>query len=530
MDGHSWHAVVPEQTTHTLDELVAFYTRTPFLIWISLLSVALLGVVGLAHLTEWSLERRTLAAPLTPRTPSRKRTRRWSHVPGGHRAAPPPLALATQHPSSRSEPLYGTFRGQEETADQDELSPGGGKPRPHLALDLGSADLKKPPFDLTEEAVARSRLILGVAYGGASGTLSGLCLLFAKTGIELLILTVVGQNQFGRVEAWAIVAVLLVAAVLQLFYLNRALRLVGPTLICPLAFCFYNLSSIVSGLVYYDQWDQLSWLQFALVALGTGVLLGGVWLVSVIKKDDHDQQPVQLTGAGPFSDEPEGMSTPTGEHTEDEEEDESEDDEEDEEVEWIPRGLTIGIGAASPGFDIRPRRRATLASLPLWSPPSPSQANNASRASAIEPTERSPLFPAQHPSPQAGHRRTLSSEADLDSSAPPGPHASPRRQPTAQIRRAYRDRERAVSLSHAPYVGRRDSAPLSPSIGPLTTTANEGGHQALHGLGLPEGSVETAVEREDEQRSAEERRRKAGWKKLRARFAAGVLGGGAGRD
>lgn len=63
--------------------------------------------------------------------------------------------------------------------------------------------------------------------------------------------------------------------------MNRALRLLGPTLICPLAFCFYNLSSIISGLIYYDQWSLLSNLQFGLVGFGTAVLLAGVWVVSI---------------------------------------------------------------------------------------------------------------------------------------------------------------------------------------------------------------------------------------------------------
>jgi hypothetical protein len=47
------------------------------------------------------------------------------------------------------------------------------------------------------------------------------------------------------------------------------------------AFCFYNLSSIVNGLVYFDQISELSTLQLGLVILGIVVLLGGVWAVSV---------------------------------------------------------------------------------------------------------------------------------------------------------------------------------------------------------------------------------------------------------
>ena len=48
----------------------------------------------------------------------------------------------------------------------------------------------------------------------------------------------------------------------------------------PVAFCFYNLSSIVNGLVYFDQISLIPWNHLALVGLGIVVLLGGVWIVS----------------------------------------------------------------------------------------------------------------------------------------------------------------------------------------------------------------------------------------------------------
>lgn len=46
------------------------------------------------------------------------------------------------------------------------------------------------------------------------------------------------------------------------------------------AFCFYNLSSIVNGLVYFDQLTLIPWSHLALVGLGIIILLGGVWIVS----------------------------------------------------------------------------------------------------------------------------------------------------------------------------------------------------------------------------------------------------------
>lgn len=60
-----------------------------------------------------------------------------------------------------------------------------------------------------------------------------MCLLFAKSGVELLLLTLTGKNQFGRWEAWVLVLGLIIFALLQLWYLHKALILADPTLVCP---------------------------------------------------------------------------------------------------------------------------------------------------------------------------------------------------------------------------------------------------------------------------------------------------------
>src|SRR6266404_2970834 len=47
------------------------------------------------------------------------------------------------------------------------------------------------------------------------------------------------------------------------------------------AFCFYNISSIVNGLVYFDQVSVLPTSPLLLVTVGILILLGGVWVVSI---------------------------------------------------------------------------------------------------------------------------------------------------------------------------------------------------------------------------------------------------------
>jgi hypothetical protein len=49
----------------------------------------------------------------------------------------------------------------------------------------------------------------------------------------------------------------------------------------PVAFCWYNLSSIVNSLVYFDQFSALSTRSLLLVILGIVILLGGVGVVSM---------------------------------------------------------------------------------------------------------------------------------------------------------------------------------------------------------------------------------------------------------
>ena len=145
------------------------------------------------------------------------------------------------------------------------------------AIDDDDEDVRLPD----EASILRTRLSVAVAFSAVSGTLSGLCLLLAKSGVELLVLTFgLGNNQFNRLGSWALVVIMLLAALAQLWYLNKALKMADPTLVCPLAFCFYNTSSIALGLVYFDQLDSLTTSSLLLVILGTAILLAGVFIVS----------------------------------------------------------------------------------------------------------------------------------------------------------------------------------------------------------------------------------------------------------
>ncbi|RUO99035.1 hypothetical protein BC936DRAFT_140758, partial [Jimgerdemannia flammicorona] len=139
--------------------------------------------------------------------------------------------------------------------------------------------------------LGKVQTILGISYGVMGGNISSQSLLFAKSGLELLILTLFhGQNQFGRPLTWVLVAFLIVTAILQvgfmeaklcvLYYLNKGLHLCDTVLLVPLSFCAFNVSCLFNGLVYYGQWNRLHWWQITLVMIGISILICGVLILS----------------------------------------------------------------------------------------------------------------------------------------------------------------------------------------------------------------------------------------------------------
>ncbi|RIA80623.1 magnesium transporter NIPA-domain-containing protein [Glomus cerebriforme] len=138
--------------------------------------------------------------------------------------------------------------------------------------------------------IKKFQTILGISYGCVGGMLSSQGLIFAKSGVELLILTIYGENQFNGPLSWIIVAGLVIVGILQLYYLNKGLRLCDTVVLVPLSFCTFNASTIFNGLMYYNQWNRLHWWQIVLVILGICILLCGVLVLSWRKSTAPEEE------------------------------------------------------------------------------------------------------------------------------------------------------------------------------------------------------------------------------------------------
>ncbi|KAJ3750414.1 hypothetical protein DFH05DRAFT_1467153 [Lentinula detonsa] len=255
--------IVPEPT-RSLEDLLELFRRPTFVVYFSLLGAVVLVSLAMTHFTEYRLNRRT-AQTITP----------LSESPSD--ITPPMVLEAPTNPSVLTTGVTDTVTDaitNERTPLLDSKSRDSSRTSSFLSLN------KYTTYSQIR-SINRTRLTLAISYASFSGIISGMCLLFAKSGVELLLLTVQGQNQFWRWQSWILILSLIIFALLQLWYLHKGLILADPTLVCPSAFCFYNLSSIVNGLVYFNQFSLISPLHLGLVALGIVILLVGVWVVSI---------------------------------------------------------------------------------------------------------------------------------------------------------------------------------------------------------------------------------------------------------
>jgi hypothetical protein len=103
---------------------------------------------------------------------------------------------------------------------------------------------------------SRTPLLLSISYASTSGILSGMCLIFAKSGVELLLISIHGNNQFWKWQAWMLILGLIGFALLQLWYLHKALKLADPTIVCPCK-CYLHPAIPVLNRSRFLQWPSV---------------------------------------------------------------------------------------------------------------------------------------------------------------------------------------------------------------------------------------------------------------------------------
>ncbi|KAI8065570.1 hypothetical protein BC940DRAFT_303704 [Gongronella butleri] len=127
----------------------------------------------------------------------------------------------------------------------------------------------------------KMRKMVGLMFSLEGGLLASETLLLAKSGVKLFTLSITSQvNQFTDNISRFIILALLVTAVLQVYCLNTALKLYTSVVVVPVFYGTYTALGLVNTIIYLDEISNYSGWTIALVFVGIGVLIYGVYLLS----------------------------------------------------------------------------------------------------------------------------------------------------------------------------------------------------------------------------------------------------------
>ena len=141
----------------------------------------------------------------------------------------------------------------------------------------------------------RHRSLHRFLYPALAGTIGAQSVLFAKCSVELLNNTLnpptpTSPSMFRRWQSYLVLACMFTSIFLQIKYLNEGLRRFSSTYSIPVFQAFWILISVVSGLIFYREYEGFEPLDAALFSLGVVVTVVGVVMLSGRDTEDHHHQ------------------------------------------------------------------------------------------------------------------------------------------------------------------------------------------------------------------------------------------------
>jgi drug/metabolite transporter (DMT)-like permease len=120
----------------------------------------------------------------------------------------------------------------------------------------------------------------GVIFAVVGGIIASETLQLADTGVKLLKESISVKNQFTSFMPFAILIILVISGVTQVYCMNRGLKLTDASVIQPAFFAFYSIFSLINTNIFFDQWSSFSQIAYLFISVGIFYLIVGVCLLT----------------------------------------------------------------------------------------------------------------------------------------------------------------------------------------------------------------------------------------------------------
>lgn len=153
-------------------------------------------------------------------------------------------------------------------------------------------------FDMLNEKYSKWKQLHPILGCMLSGMIGGISVLLAKIVSQLFSVTVNPNDQFGNQFKYFVTYLLIFAMfiliILQIKYLNLALKYFDSLLCVPTFQCFFIMFSTLNGLIFFKEYSQFSITNWCLYPIGILITLIGVYIeshrnsqASITNRDDN---------------------------------------------------------------------------------------------------------------------------------------------------------------------------------------------------------------------------------------------------
>ncbi|KAG1678004.1 hypothetical protein FOA52_000799 [Chlamydomonas sp. UWO 241] len=136
--------------------------------------------------------------------------------------------------------------------------------------------------------------VLPLAYSLFSAIVGTQAVIFCKSLSTLLRATLAGDNQLGNWYTWVTLLCFIIAAGFWTVRLNKGLRMFPVMVIVPMLQICWVLGSIISGLLYFEEYQGFTALSGSMFVLGILIVLAGVYLITLNAKRQMALNGVEL--------------------------------------------------------------------------------------------------------------------------------------------------------------------------------------------------------------------------------------------
>ncbi|XP_069126089.1 NIPA-like protein 2 isoform X1 [Argopecten irradians] len=129
-----------------------------------------------------------------------------------------------------------------------------------------------------------------VVYLLIASVIASFTVICAKGLSGMIQLSFAGNSQFGHPIMYAMAIIMILTAVIQVKFLNEAMKSFESTVVVPTNFVFFTISAIVAGIVFYKEFWGLNGLEICMFLVGCLMSFVGVYFITMNRSPESESE------------------------------------------------------------------------------------------------------------------------------------------------------------------------------------------------------------------------------------------------